>query len=135
MALDFRKFDKDTTKFVKRIEGEEVGKRVRIITLDLFRRFRQLAPVDTGRYRAAWNIGIERPDTSVPPPSARVQTGSAPFAALRKLKPFPVVYITNSLPYAKRLEDGHSGQAPTGVLREGLVQAGYGRNTETILIK
>jgi hypothetical protein len=135
MALDFRKFDKDTTKFLKRIEGEEVGKRVRIITLDLFRRFRQLSPVDTGRYRAAWNIGIEKPDLSVPPPAKRVNAGAAPFSALKNLKPFPVVYITNNLPYAKRLEDGHSGQAPTGILREALVQAGYGRNTETILIR
>ena len=134
MAVDFRKFEKDTTRFVKRIEGEEVGKRVRIITLDLFRRLRQLAPVDTGRYRAAWNIGIEQPDRSVPPPGSRVKAGAAPFSALKSLKPFPVVYLTNSLPYAKRLEDGHSGQAPTGVLREALVQAGYGRNTETILI-
>ena len=135
MALDFRKFDKDTTRFVKRIEGEEVGKRVRIITLDLFRRLRQLAPVDTGRYRAAWNIGIEKPDLSVPPPAKRVRAGSAPFAALRGLKPFPVVYVTNNLPYALPLENGHSQKRPTGVLREALVQAGFGRNTETILIR
>lgn len=135
MALDFRRFNKDTTRFINRVEGEEVGKRVRVITLDLFARFRRLSPVDTGRYRAAWNIGIMQPDPSVPAKGKRVQPKAAPYARLNRLPKFPVVYITNNLPYAQALEDGHSGQAPSGVLREGLSQAGYGRRTETLVIR
>lgn len=36
-------------------------------------------------------------------------------AVLSTVVPYSVVYIQNNLPYAERLEDGHSTQAPGGV--------------------
>lgn len=83
----------------------------------------QKSPVDTGRFRGNWQLGpaeaatpIERLDASSrgAPPSAAVV--AAEVGKLSTLQPFSTVFLSNALPYAEELENGHSGQAPQGVL-------------------
>lgn len=78
---------------------------VRKVTYDLFRSIIVASPVDTGRFRANWNISYGAIDTTI-----NNSTNSAD--ALRKLGGVArspvghIVYLCNSLPYALVLENG-----------------------------
>ncbi|AKJ28838.1 HK97 gp10 family phage protein [Caldimonas brevitalea] len=88
----------------------------RKVTLDLFARVVQRSPVDTGRFKGNWNVNFGAPDTS----TTEVAHASRGDAEARKALSLPVggtVYLTNSLPYAHRLEYGWSKQAPQGMVR------------------
>ena len=72
--------------------------------------------MDTGRFKANWNVSYGAPNTTT---SASTASARA-TAEVRKSLTLPVggvVYLTNSLPYALRLEYGWSKQAPTGMVR------------------
>ncbi len=90
------------------------------------------SPVDTGRYRGNWQLGVgERPTGTLTPPNmqpknttgvprapisasgADLADANAKLAAMQKPE---LINIVNNLPYAQPLEDGHSQQAPAGVL-------------------
>ena len=74
--------------------------------------------VDTGRFRANWVPGINAVNTTTT--DATDKTGAAALGAITSAIPKPggVFYITNSLPYARRLEyEGWSKQMPAGVVR------------------
>lgn len=94
---------KDADKFTKKITGEMLQQ---VITR---------SPVDTGAFRGNHRVGIgaldpnaNKADTSSPLQKglATIQSGGG----LGKL-----VLISNSLPYAIRLENGYSQQAPLGI--------------------
>lgn len=73
-----------------------------------------------GRFRANWQYGYGSPDRST---SAKIdKTGGPTISAIigevNGHDAAGVHYITNSLPYAQRIEEGHSQrQAPSGVVR------------------
>lgn len=77
------------------------------------------SPVDTGRFRANWMFGngSVNPDTSAPPDPSGAATLGRIQAQIGQAIAGDVVYITNSLPYAQRLEMGWSKQAPSGMVR------------------
>lgn len=94
---------KDADKLTKRITGEMLQQVV------------LRSPVDTGAFRGNHRVGIgsldpnaNKTDTSSPLQKglATIQSGGG----LGKL-----VLISNSLPYAIRLENGYSQQAPLGI--------------------
>ena len=78
-----------------------------------------MSPVDTGRFRSNWAVGLGAINTSAD--AAPDKTGDAAKgraqAALQGWKPGQTIYLSNSLPYALRLERGWSQQAPSGVVR------------------
>lgn len=109
-------WDFDPSQFARMVE-EDVGKRLRIISMALLSEIVTRSPVDTGRFRANNQVSIGSPDYSVTDAAdksggATLQQGSAVIA---QGKPYSVIYIQNNLPYAEALENGHSKQAPTGV--------------------
>lgn len=89
--------------------------------LAIFEACVKLSPVDSGAYRASWNVSenepvfiyagkpIERGVVLKPPSLPRLST-----------KFYRKFYVTNGAPYALRLENGWSGQAPYGVLRQAI---------------
>lgn len=93
---------------------------VRKVTIDLSSNLIRLSPVKTGRFRGNWVLGVGTPDTStlpiVDPTGATTQAGIAAKAEAQ-VRAGGIVYITNSLPYARRLEYGWSKQAPSGMVR------------------
>jgi len=99
---------------------------VRRVGLDLYTNLLMKSPVDTGRFRGNWNVGVGSIDagtTAAPDPGGTVSIGTA----AQKLQGAPlagVIYFTNSLPYAKPLEYGHSKQAPQGMVRLTVVEYG-----------
>lgn len=73
-----------------------------------------------GRFRANWNLSISSIDDSTTEDTDK--TGTAAIArAQGKIEGYKMgdkVFITNSLPYAQRLEyEGWSSQAPAGMVR------------------
>jgi hypothetical protein len=94
---------------------------VRKVTIDITNSLVRMSPVDTGRFRGNWMIGVGSPDVSTI--EAVDKDGSTTVAritnAAGSLQAGGVVYITNSLPYARRLEYGWSQQAPSppGIVR------------------
>ena len=75
-------------------------------------------PVDTGRARGNWQTTVGQPalgqvDGTDKDGSPTIEDG---LSALVNLEPFDQVWITNNVPYIEALENGHSDQAPAGML-------------------
>lgn len=78
-------------------------------------------PVDTGRARSNWipTIGAPSSDTREPlEPAALEQEARAVVGEYQAGG--PGVFLSNNLPYIRRLNDGHSAQAPAGFVEEAL---------------
>jgi hypothetical protein len=104
------------TAFIDQIESD-LTKQARIIAMALLGEIVLRSPVDTGRFRGNTTVSIGAPvfSNSDKVDKSGSATISAGNAALNGLKPYSVIYIQNNLPYAERLENGHSKQAPNGV--------------------
>lgn len=93
---------------------------VRKVVLDVGTSLIDKSPVDTGRFRGNWFLGInavnETTTEETESSQSRINVG------VEALKAGGVVYITNSLPYAIPLEYGHSDQAPNGMVRLTVVE-------------
>ena len=88
------------------------------------------SPVDTGRFRMGWFVTIgERTDKRPPEqdkPGKRGKTARSAAAAsgaitdgiavINTAKPFQSIILQNNVEYGEELEDGHSDQAPRGML-------------------
>lgn len=75
-------------------------------------------PVDTGRARANWQVTLDEPaggtlEATDPSGGGTIAGGAATIGAV---EPYGSIWITNNLPYIEELEDGHSDQAPNGML-------------------
>jgi hypothetical protein len=122
-ALDLRRFG-DLTE-------EKATMIFRKIALDLDTRIVLSTPVDTGRARGNWFPSINTPSNAVnPTASDRSGSGAINAAAglIGRAEIGTVIWFTNNLPYILPLENGWSGQAPTGMVDINLnaVQAQYG---------
>lgn len=95
----------------------EVGKQQRAVSLGCLSGVVLRSPVLTGRFRGAWTVGVGAPQTTVPQQvdPAGAATLARGTAAIKTVKGDRPVYIENGLPYAAKLEDGGSSQAPAGV--------------------
>lgn len=96
---------------------KEVSKRIRTIALALLNEVIERSPVDTGRFRGSHIVSIGQPVYAVtteldPTGSGSLSRGKA---ALSGLEPYTAVFIQTNLPYAERLENGHSKKAPDGI--------------------
>jgi hypothetical protein len=92
---------------------------VRKVALDMFSRVIQKSPVDTGRFKANWqvNIGSIPAGTIVLDDKAGTATIAKVAAETLNLKAGQIIYLANNLAYAQALEYGHSKQAPNGMVR------------------
>ena len=85
-------------------------------TTELFNRVTIRSPVDTGRFRANWNVSYGQADDSTTTSTDKARATTEAAKALT-LPVGGIVWITNGLPYAYRLEYGYSKQAPVGMIR------------------
>lgn len=92
----------------------EIATVVREFAILAFSRVIMRSPVDTGRFRANWNISYGSPDTNtsaITDPSGAGKLAAVNAAVLS----FPiggVFYLCNSLPYARVLEYGEYPDPP-----------------------
>ena len=104
---------------------------VRKVALDLLRGVVLDTPVDTGRARANWQVSLGRPAVG----EIEHASGNEQVAAEAAIAPgTPTImaaqgdvsiYLTNNVPYILVLEDGHSGQAPEGMVRKNIARFPY----------
>lgn len=125
-----REFAIDLEKFGK-VTEEEATLIIRKIALDLDSAIVLATPVDTGRARGNWYPSLNKPsdemDLNKLDPSGNEATSKInSTVALFKLG--DTVWMTNNLPYILPLENGHSQQAPQGMVDNNLerVAAQYG---------
>ena len=100
--------------------GDKAELVVRKAALDLGGQLLDRSPVDTGRFKNNWATSVNGMSTAT---GAGADTSAAAArtmleAQVASWKPGQTIWITNSLPYAYRLEyDGWSKQAPGGMVR------------------
>lgn len=125
-----REFAIDLNKFGK-VTREQATMIFRKIALDLDTRVVLGTPVDTGRARGNWYPSINSPSSAVDM-NASDKSGSAAIGALTATtlgaKLGDTIWLTNNLPYILPLENGHSKQAPQGMVDINLnaIAAAYG---------
>lgn len=100
-------------------DGGDAEQAVRRIVLEVWGRIIVRSPVDTGRFRANWIYSVNATVGGVVQVSGTTEAPAAPaepptLPAGQVLE--RVHFIQNNLPYARRLEDGYSSQAPTGMV-------------------
>ena len=98
---------------------DKMNRAARKITLDAFSEVIQMSPVDTGRFRGNWQPAIgSAPSGTI---EATDPSGNMVIAkvsgVVAGMQAGDVIYMANNLPYAQRLEDGWSQQAPAGMVR------------------
>lgn len=111
-------FADDLRRFERKTE-DKMTRAVRKITLDAFSNVIMMSPVDTGRFRGNWQTAIgSAPDGTL---EAVDPAGNVVIAKVKGvtagMEPGDVIYMANNLPYAQRLEDGYSQQAPAGMVK------------------
>lgn len=96
---------------------QDIDDLVHEIALETTRRITLKSPVDTGRFRSNWFVSVNSPNgmttTQIRSAEQVVLEADVALGATDKL---PMVYIQNNLPYANRLENGWSKQAPAGMV-------------------
>jgi len=97
--------------------GDQLEVLLRATILETDSRLKLQSPVDTGRFRASWQIGENAAD-STPVPEGSYSTAVTPpkgdnyQAGQEKLGNYYSIH--NNLPYAESLAQGSSKQAPAG---------------------
>lgn len=108
LAADLRKY---AEKY--RLRMEDVA---RAVPVELASRVILASPVDTGRFRGNWNVATNRVDATTTEDTDKAGDKAISRAQAVKVQLGDDVYVTNNLPYAQALEDGHSQQAPAGMV-------------------
>jgi hypothetical protein len=106
-------FNADLMGFADHIDAQ-LALVVQRVTLDLWNKVVQKTPVDTGRARSGWTVSTGQP-SEFAPPEGNAAAPSAPDVS--HLDGSQVVFIMNNVQYIQALEEGHSQQAPAGMLR------------------
>ncbi len=111
-------FALDISRFVAKANGN-VDLVIKKITFDIFRRVIMKTPVDSGRARGAWSVSIGEPAAgSNRPldPSGNATASEVAGVVNGQMTAGKIIFLTNTLPYILRLEEGYSKQAPIGMV-------------------
>lgn len=76
----------------------------------------QRSPVRTGSFRQSWNASVNVPNETVIVGGSPESPLNAPKFPKLQIKPGDKVIINNSTVYGPELENGHSDQAPLGMV-------------------
>ena len=116
-------FNEDMNRAMVNI-GQVSESRVRRVALAAYREINKGSPVDKGTFRANWVASIDTIDRSSDLSKTRSDVNEAVTTATAVItngaKLGTTIYISNAVPYAGKLEDGYSPQAPAGVVAPAL---------------
>jgi len=92
------------------------------LALDVHGNLVEATPVDTGHARINWTPTVAAPARGE---IEGADPGSAvdPVVALGPASPGDVMFITNNVPYIRRLNEGSSPQAPAGFVEKAVERA------------
>lgn len=122
-------------RFVLDVLTRFTEKHVKIITLDAVANLVEDTPRRTGWARSNWvpSIGTPKDLDGTPPDDDAARGAVGQRDAAREAGIAQIVtgyrlglgriYITNNVPYIRRLNDGHSKQAPAGFVQAAILRA------------
>jgi len=113
-------FSSDLKRFQKKFEGH-ADEFIASVEIALFSAVVMDSPVDTGRFRANWQVSLnasEAAQSLLAKDKSGRPTISKMTSYVDSLSGGRVTYFTNNLPYAVPLEYGYSGQSPQGMVRK-----------------
>lgn len=113
LQSDLKKFAQLTGKAMEQVVKESL--------IDTSTRIVLASPVDTGAFRGNWLSATGSADTRYNTQDTTEKLGEM-RATINGIALGEVFYFTNSLPYAERLENGWSQQAPAGVVKLAVAQ-------------
>lgn len=103
-SIDPRKFGEEV-----RITHRQLCQR---IALDIDQRLVLATPVKSGRARSNWLPSVARPRLDQVDPRSDAEIVAEAQSVIAGAPEFPLIYLSNNLPYIQRLNDGSSKQAP-----------------------
>jgi len=113
-----RKFNAELERFSSVVVPKHFSTMLRWVALETFRRLIMKTPVDTGRARGSWRVSIGSPVLNESGINDR--TGSYALgvgaSVINRVRNMQTIWLTNSVPYIEKLEQGHSNQAPSGMV-------------------
>ena len=128
-AIDVKKFKMQIKNEIDDVlvQSQEFKEK---IGFDCFAGIVKRTPVDTGRARGNWMVSLGSAVEAVVDSGPTISDGQSTPSALinqgmstiSKSKPGQDIVISNNLPYIVRLEEGHSKQAPTGMVAHTLAR-------------
>jgi hypothetical protein len=94
--------------------NQQMEKLLRAAVLETDSLLKQASPVDTGRFRASWQVGENAAGGGIAPPGN--YSGTAPLQRIgyQQEEMGNIYSVHNNLPYAEPLADGSSKQASPG---------------------
>jgi hypothetical protein len=113
------KFNNAVDRFIHRAR-DGAQQRTRAVAVALLSRVIDRSPVDTGRFRASWNI-VSGEDADLSVAKEGKNDGSGVMAKSVALQLTNAYVVSNNLPYGPALEAGYSKQAPQGVVRLSII--------------
>jgi len=78
------------------------------------------SPVKSGRFRGNWQVSVGNMITSEIPEEQAINTIVEASVGMSKWSLNEIAFLTNNVPYAERIEQGWSGQAPAGWVRQNI---------------
>jgi len=119
-------FSVDISRFVEKANGN-IERAARQAVVLAAQGLIMRTPVDTGRARANWVFGAgainyEVVETRTDRSGGATQGAIAAAVMTVRIASVPYLYVSNSLPYVQRLEDGWSQQAPAGMVKATLAE-------------
>lgn len=94
--------------------SEQMEKLLRAAVLETDSRLKAASPVDTGRFRASWQVGENAAPGGQAAEGAYGSTPPLTRIGYQRETIGNVYSVHNNLPYAEPLANGHSKQAPAG---------------------
>lgn len=116
--MSLRTFELAIDKFIDEVVPEKHQLLLQAVAMQVLTGVVQMSPVDTGRFRGNWQVTIGSPSRQalLATDKSGAPTITNGVATIEGAPPFGVIYITNNLVYAAKLEEGHSRQAPAGMV-------------------
>lgn len=93
---------------------QQLEKLLRVAVLETDSRLKQASPVDTGRFRVSWQVGENAAPGGEKPEGTYTGVPAIERIGYQQEKLGNVYSVHNNLPYAERLAQGWSKQAPAG---------------------
>ena len=101
------------TDYSKGALTEEISSSIKAVAINILNGVSVATPVDQGRARANWMVGVKTPDLSVSESTNFNATLSEGISKINGSgRDISTFYINNTLPYIVPLNEGSSTQAP-----------------------
>tara|TARA_R110000851_G_scaffold143428_1_gene282346 strand:- start:4419 stop:4793 length:375 start_codon:yes stop_codon:yes gene_type:complete len=93
---------------------DEINREARALGINLLNGLTRVTPVDTGRARGNWFVGIDRPNRTIDDFRKARQAITEGVATINDVVngKYRTIVISSNLAYIERLNDGYSEQAP-----------------------